>query len=210
MSVSLLYIDEDYAERIERAGKTSTAKDLRDPEGFVRRIVKAQHLSLGRFASATFEVTCSLVTAAHICRHPFLSIVQQSFRYTKANENTETVIPCLDYLKGDNKKLAVMEYELSSAHAFQAYRELLNIGVKPEDARYVLPVMITTTLTVISNFQGWLDVCSLRTGKAAQHETREVFNSIFNILCQEAPAFFEYFKDDNKCAKKRFLVKEGE
>jgi len=209
MSVKLLYIDKDYAERIERAGKVSTAKEPCDPEGFVRRIVKAQHLSLGRFASATFEIKCSLVTAAHICRHPHLSIVQKSYRYTKANENTETIIPCLDYLKGDNKKHAVMEYELLAAHAFQAYKELLDMGVNREDARYVLPVMITTVLTVQSNFQGWLDVCALRTDKATQWETRKVFKEMFDILCQEAPAFFEYFKDGSKCAKKQF-VKEGE
>jgi thymidylate synthase (FAD) len=83
------------------------------------------------------------------------------------------------------------------------------LGVAREDARYILPLACKTRITVSGNFQAWLDFCSLRTQNETQWELREIAQRIFNILCQEAPAFFEYFRDNGKCARKKF-VKEGE
>ncbi len=91
--VKLLYIDKDYAERIEKAGKSSTEKEPCDPEGFTRRIVKAQHLSLGRFANATFEVECSRACGNQLESHPHLNFCQESQRYVEMPKLNSKMAP---------------------------------------------------------------------------------------------------------------------
>lgn len=202
MKVNLSYIDNDYAKHIEFASRASTNTLCNEnPDDLVKKLVSLDHLSIGRHSLATFEVHCSLAASHQICRHPFLSIIQRSYRYTKLKPEEQFVVPSEIESNPDAK-------DVFNKIVFQnkiAYQELLNLGIKPESARYVLPVATETRLIVSSNFQGWIDVCSLRCGKKTMKETRDIFQEIFRLLCQKAPSFFSYFrKEDGSCKKQEW------
>ena len=80
--------------------------------------------------------------------------------------------------------------------AWGAYDTLLKLGLKPEDARFVLPNACTTTITVSGNFREWRNFLTLRLSPRAQWEIRKLANLILDQLIQIAPAVFEDLKDE--------------
>jgi thymidylate synthase (FAD) len=82
-------------------------------------------------------------------------------------------------------------YQSALAH----YNSLLQLGVKKEDARLVLPAGVTTELNVSGNFQAWRDFLKLRTHNAAQKEIRQVANEIGLQLYRIAPSIFPEYGD---------------
>ena len=54
------------------------------------------------------------------------------------------------------------------------YRQALAYGIKPEDARYLLPEATKTNITMTVNVRELFHFLDLRTDKAAQWEIREL------------------------------------
>lgn len=83
-------------------------------------------------------------------------------------------------------------------NAWKAYRELLECGLKPEDARFVLPNACCTTIAVSGNFREWRNFLILRLSPRAQWEIRKLARMILDKLIEIAPAVFEDLKADNR------------
>jgi thymidylate synthase (FAD) len=142
------------------------------------------HLATLRFAHATFHVSGISRTCSHqFVRSKHLDFLQRSQRYC-SEKTTEFVIP--ESLKDDPEVL----YQFAKQQYL--YNNLIQAGVKKEDARFVLPEATTTELIVTGNFQAWLDFISLRADKHAQWEIREVAKTINNILSEHAPGLFNW------------------
>ena len=76
-------------------------------------------------------------------------------------------------------------------NAWDAYSKLLSCGLKPEDARFVLPNACTTTITVSGNFREWRNFLQLRLSPRAQWEIRKLANIVLKNLVEIAPSVFE-------------------
>ena len=87
-------------------------------------------------------------------------------------------------------------FDAAMKRAWGAYDTLLKLGLKPEDARFVLPNACTTTITVSGNFREWRNFLTLRLSPRAQWEIRKLANLILDQLIQIAPAVFEDLKDE--------------
>jgi thymidylate synthase (FAD) len=188
-----------YKEDIEWAGTRSTQKDPEElKEGFIKRIVDRKHLSLGRFASAHFELNCSRVTEAQLLRHKFLEFCIQSGRYTKYNPIF--IIPPTIYKnscrnRSDNSKIDINRYTNSCYNSYDNYLSLIELmGIKKEDARYILPPAVIVNIAITGNFQAWYDFLRLRLHKKAQWEIREIAEKIRDVLVVVAEEFFFDFK----------------
>jgi len=79
--------------------------------------------------------------------------------------------------------------------AWKAYSDLLKDGIKPEDARFVLPNACATEIVVSGNFREWRNFLKLRLGPRAQWEIRKAANIILDKLYEIAPSCFEDLKD---------------
>ena len=160
-----------------------------DREANIRRAascITKGHLATLRFAWAVFNVSGISRACSHqLVRHKFLDYLQRSQRYCK-DDNAEFVHPGTAH-----DTLISSAYQSSMAR----YNELLQLGVKKEDARYVLPAGITTELNVSGNFQAWLDFLKLRTEKHAQAEIRQVAKEIGLQLSRIAPNIFREYGD---------------
>ncbi len=74
--------------------------------------------------------------------------------------------------------------------AFLAYRALLDAGVAPEDARYLLPNAMETKIVVTMNVRELLHFLELRCCKRAQWEIRELALAMLDLAEPTAPYIF--------------------
>lgn len=145
------------------------------------------HLATMRFAYATFSVEgISRVCSHQLVRMAHAGILQRSQRYVKETQ--------VDYI--DPPALMDMHAHLQAAWAhLQAgaeslYLQLIDSGMKKEDARYILPQGCTTSMNLCLNFQAWRDMLGNRTTKHAQWEVRDVALEIERQLVGIAPNIF--------------------
>lgn len=179
MNVDLLHITPNALEFIGKCAGICYNSNT-DTDSCVKRAVSCKdkgHLATLRFAHATFHIS----GISRICSHQFvrskhLDFLQRSQRYCK-EDNAEFVIP--DSIKDDPEVM----YQLAKQQYL--YNNLIQAGVKKEDARFVLPEATQTELIVTGNFQAWLDFIKLRADKFAQWEIRAVAKTINNILAKE-------------------------
>lgn len=66
--------------------------------------------------------------------------------------------------------------------AARNYRNALAVGLKPEDARYLLPEAAKTAITVTMNAHELFHFLDMRQSKAAQWEIRELANEVEHQL----------------------------
>jgi len=158
-----------------------------DREACLKRaahVVHNGHLACLRFAYATFKVEGISRACSHqLVRHKHLDYLQRSQRYCKEGSQG-FVYPGTAYDSAISGA-----YQSAMAH----YNSLLELGVKKEDARLVLPAGVTTELNVTGNFQAWRDFLKLRTHDAAQKEIREVALEIGRQLYTIAPRIFQEY-----------------
>ena len=188
--VKLKYINPNYAEIIEWAGRQSTGTNSRgNPEKFVRDRVREGHLSLGRFSIAMFEIHCSRNCSLQLLRHKFIDYCQQSQRYTR-QEPAFMLPPSIAADETLSEK-----YKEGCIKSYEEYTELKESGILKEDARFLLPSASITSLAMCLNFQAARDMLLLRLDKAAQWEIRTIAFKIGKILLKEANAFFGDLED---------------
>ena len=163
------------------------------PEQCIKRAyhcVTKGHLSTLRFAHATFLVE----DISRICSHQFvrskhLDFLQRSQRYCN-EERMKMIIPnTIDDKYGEQARAYVTA-------AVSLYDDLIELGIKKEDARFFLPQGIGTELLVVGNFQAWYDFIKLRSGKEVQWEIRAVAHEINRQLHGIAPNIFVELDDE--------------
>lgn len=180
MQIKLLQITPDAANFIgECAGICYDSS--RDRDANLRRAASCKdkgHLATLRFAHATFHIS----GISRICSHQFvrskhLDFLQRSQRYCK-EVDAEFVTPKADV---STTNYIQVHYE----NCLYTYEQLIEHGMRKEDARFVLPEATCTELIVTGNFQAWLDFIKLRADTHAQFEIRSVAYKINNILAEQ-------------------------
>jgi len=102
------------------------------------------HLATLRFAHATFHISgISRVCSHQFVRSKHLDFLQRSQRYCK-ELSSDVVVPTLSEEQEET-------YYAAIAYAQTAYESLLNLGMKKEDARFVLPEATTKLVDIIKD-----------------------------------------------------------
>lgn len=86
----------------------------------------------------------------------------------------------------------------SITKAKEVYTELQKLGIKNEDARFILPNAVESEIVVSANFREWRHIIKLRGDPEAQWEIRRIIIGILKILKRNAPTVFGDFKIDKK------------
>lgn len=162
--------------------KMST-KQVKDLIGF---LVKSGHHSAIEHASFTFAVEGISRACSHqLVRHRLASYNQQSQRYVAYDKPVFIVPPAI-------RKDAVKKrlFEKANAEAFRYYRELVEQGIEPEDARYLLPNATETKLVITMNARELFHFFTLRCCNRAQWEIRELADMMLKIAKKQAPTIF--------------------
>ncbi len=121
----------------------------------------------------SFWTEMSRVASHQFVRHRRLSFTQRSGRYTKPDG---FVFP----RTVDEEALEVMRRHAQLS--YEVYLRLLEMGVKREDARYVLPAALKTALFVSGRQSDWHHFLELRTDVHAQDEIRRFALVVADVM----------------------------
>ena len=83
----------------------------------------------------------------------------------------------------------------------KTYNELLDLNIKKEDARYILPNASYTNIIVTMNARAFIEQCEKRLCNRAQWEIREMYRNMRNLIKDIYPTVYELSKPP--CAKDR-------
>lgn len=173
-------LDEEAVDRIyrkiERAGRTCYKSEDKITEGsarkFVAALVKHGHEAMIEHASMTVKFITDRGVSHEIVRHRLASYAQESTRYCNYSQDKFgkelTFIDCRKYFgsltssSADDALLRKM-WESSCMVAEETYNKMIEMGVKPEIAREVLPTSVKTEIVVTMNMREWRHFFALRT-----------------------------------------------
>lgn len=174
----------ELTEKIEIAGRVcyqSEPKGYPENEKFIRMIIKRGHESVLEHGSLTFKVRTNRAIANEIVRHRLASYSQESTRYVKYDD--------IEFIPGDRLDGSFEEDMLIRIE--YTYQILIARGLKPEEARDILPNATGTSLVMTMNFRELRHFLKLRLDKAAHPQIRELAGMILEILKEKYPVFVE-------------------
>jgi len=153
----------------------------------VGRLRKHKHLSTFRFAWAVFKISgISVACQNQLVRHKHLDYLVESKRYVDVADKNKLILPP-NLSTGYKKKMQKLYND-----AISLYKEMISNGIAKEDARFIIPCGIDTTMYIAGNLQAWIDFINLRTTKSAQWEIREVALEIKRLLRLRYPHCIEF------------------
>ena len=155
--------------------KVLSQKDIK----LIRYLANHKHTSPFGHAFTSFHVKAPLFVARQLVKHKFLRWNEVSRRYV--DDDPEFYKP-LDWRgRADNVKQGSYGVVKSNANvAYQyhknegLYKQLLDEGVCPEQARMVLPQSMMTEWYWSGSLDAFADMCRLRGMPDTQQESREV------------------------------------
>lgn len=190
MKIELLDITPNATDLIEKIGRicyNSKPGPNYVPGTMVKNLIKRGHCSVIEHAKATFHISeVSRALTHQLVRHRLASYTQRSQRYCK-EDGFEFVTP--PSISGN--EVALDNYKKVMKNLADNYSELVKMGMKPEDARFILPNACNTEITVTANFREWRSIFALRCESHAQWEVRNLCTELLRILYNKEPAVFE-------------------
>ncbi len=176
---------------IEYAGRLcwDTTDKLGTNPKRIQEWIEVGHESVIEHASATFYIRASRVLTHELVRHRLASYSQRSQRYVKETE-PRYIRPSELNTTAENKS-GYDIFEKAMQEAWSAYKKLLDLGIKPEIARYVLPNACETQIVMTMNFRELRHFIKLRTSERALPEMRAVAGEVRRIMKEVAPKVFE-------------------
>lgn len=166
-------------------------KDLTLDEAreIIRRILRCGHESVIEHASFTFYVEGVSRSLTHqLVRHRIASYTQQSMRYVDLTRLERYFIKPESISK--SKELSQM-FDNLVAECKKAYNLLVEKGIHPEDARFILPIATQTKIAITMNARELNHFFALRCCLRAQWEIRELANRMLKLCKSVAPSLFE-------------------
>ena len=191
---------------------------------FVEKICRNRHESVLEHCSVTAIVVCSRACSHQLVRHRIAAYSQESQRYCDYGKKSSLQVICpkgIGIEPGDydtknygghwcvwkNGTKWSMEQVADFTHqaqwllqvdgAYSEYKTELKEGVKPEDARYVLPNATKTELAVTYNLRQWRHFFKTRCDRHTQWEIRDIATSILNDLKKRLPSVFSDLGENN-------------
>jgi len=203
MKIELMFISPDAEGYCEKGARLCYDSDHKmtdiSREKFLPNLLKSGHTSIFEHSSASFRIDRISRTASHqLVRHRLSSFSQRSQRYVNEG-NFEYITP----LSISQNIEALELYDDVMKKLNEKYLKLVELGIKKEDARFILPNAASTTLMMTANFREWIHIIDVRVSKGAQWEIRELMILIWKELYKYAPNVFgmTYFSAWSKDAE---------
>jgi thymidylate synthase (FAD) len=194
-------------------------------ETLIHHLLDHGHFGPFEHPHATFAVEgISRSCMAQLTRHRHVSFDVQSMRYVSFDEvdpedvhdGEMVVVPPSatdpDWV-GRNQESGPVDDETAAerealfretiADSFEAYQNLLEKGMPPEDARYVLPIGTKVNLVMSMNARMLMHVADMRAAADAQWEIRELTEGVLDLAAEWCPTTFEYYDEKMHNRKNR-------
>lgn len=164
------YSPEDQFALLQQAKEKPTEEMVK----LIKHVVDSGHHSVLEHVSITFLIAdISRAASLQLVRHRFQAISQKSQRYCKEG-NYGYVKPTTI---ANNKEADTIFTDIINK-INDAYKKLLDLGIKAEDARSILPNACATNITITPDLREIMHMVNERTCTCAQLEIRNLFNEI--------------------------------
>lgn len=185
----LCYSPSDIKDIVKRYDKDSNIS-------LIKKILASGHHSVLEHVSFTFGIeSISRVTTHQLVRHRLASYSQQSQRYVLFKDKLDCIIP--DTIK--NNKAALKKYKKIFNDSYESYKELVDMGIPQEDARYILPNGAETKIIVTMNARELMHFFNLRCCERAQKEIRDMAKKMLVLVKSKSPTIFK--KSGPECVR---------
>ena len=155
------------------------------PERALRHALDSGHTSVLEHAVFTFRIEgLSRAALAQLTRHRLASFDVQSQRYVRIPE--EAMI----FPQSIVESAFLSEVKGIMGYVMNLYQRMVDAGIPKEDARYITPQAVPTSLIMTMNARELLHFFSLRTCNRAQWEIRELADEMLRICKQVEPRIF--------------------
>ena len=175
-TATLVSVTPNYMELLKLACSKPYGNDVSDKG--IQHIIDSGHLSVLEHCYASFEVECSVRVLGQLTRHRHLSFTCKSARGSK-----------FDVLELPHGDFAVFK-DLSGV-VMIPYQKALEEGVPEQDAAYLLPQGVRTSIVVTGNFRAWFEYLPKRLCRRAMPEHRELAEQIHKELAKAVPEVFD-------------------
>ena len=205
-------------ERVARVCYKSENKIVPDGSSakkLVGFLVKQGHEAMLEHSQLSVLFTCDRAIANELVRHRIASFAQESTRY--CNYAGEKFGGELSFIKpywipqvyGDVSSDDIQawnEWYDACAETEKQYLNMLHDGMRPEQARCVLPLCLKTEIVVTANYREWRNIFKLRAPVAAHPQMRELMCPLLLELQKKIPVVFDdiwtYWPNDDQTRKK--------
>ena len=158
------------------------------------------------FAHIRVKFTTSRTVLAELSRHRLISLAVQSQRYVDYSDGVTFIIPvwCKQMEEGEVRGIDEYFYHsynhLSSEEQTfllelnkleSSYKNWINRGWTPQQAREVLPGCTGTEIIMSCNFRELRHILKLRTNKAAHPQMRALMTGLLEEAREKIPLLFD-------------------
>jgi len=172
-----------------------------DQHEYLENILRSLHGSVLEHASYTFAFrNVSRVFTHELVRHRAGSAFsQESLRYVRLTDIGFRVPRALEPIRDQVINLVeqLEEFQVSAAEALGLDEEGVPFAVKKEVTsalRRLAPIGLGTDIIWTANLRTLRHVIEMRTASSAEEELRLVFDSVAELMRQEAPGLFQDFE----------------
>ena len=178
-------------------------------EGLIKFLARERHVTPFRHPTVSFRCTAPIAIARQLGKHQAgFSWNEMSRRYKDGA--VEVFIPEKIFKRPDDlhkgsaeqmnaTKTPYMQKYFNDAYeyAVATYELLLDDGVAPEQARFVLPQGMITEWVWTGSLYGWSEVCRQRLSNHAQYEVRLFAQQVDEEMKKLFPISWEALRDSH-------------
>ena len=184
MNIQLKAYTVDPARLCGDAAAICTASD--NAERSLLHSLRSGHESVLEHVSFTFQVDgLSRASLAQLTRHRLASYSVQSQRFVRIH-GIDMVLPA-----SIRNSEFYGEAGILMEDVMNLYQKMVDAGIPPEDARYVTPQAVPTTLILTMNARELRHFFALRCCNRAQWEIRQMADQMLAMCNDVAPELFE-------------------
>ena len=206
MNEELISVTTDAEQHMAYVARVSNPKNQDNEKfaGLLKYCIQHGHWSVFEQAHMTVEIETTRGLAAQILRHRSFTYQEFSQRYADSSLLGDT-IPLPELRRQDTKnrqnsiddvdQFVKQDFELKMQRHFidgmKLYKEMLDVGIAKECARFVLPLATPTRLYMTGSVRSWVHYIDLRSAHGTQKEHMNVAEAIRNIFCEQFPTVAE-------------------
>lgn len=164
---------------------------------FVENLIKRGHEAPLEFADLTFDITTSRAVLAEMTRHRLSSFCVESQRYIQEAKTGDISFIKPEWFTemeeggSDVDLIGSKQWILAMENAETVYKRLIDLGMKPEQAREVLPNSTACRIIMKANIREFRHIFSLRCAKAAYPQMRSLARSMLSQAQSAVPVAFD-------------------
>lgn len=198
-------------------GENEYIRGETDPTRLINFLAREQHKTPFRHPQVTFECEAPIAIARQLGKHQTgFSWNERSMRYRDSvidvfvpdmfrgrpeklhDGSTEQDVGDVqtDYWRDEYQSVKGV-YEAAVDEALYAYKTLLEAGLAPEQARFVLPQGMITRWIWTGSLYGWFEVYRQRSSEHAQYEVQEFARQLDVHMQKLYPIAWKALKDAN-------------